>query len=653
MVGTDDAGKVKNPTDLTLVLQDDNASAQQDIPEGVVATALQSLPLEEGTVVSPTLRSPSGPDAAQSICGGGLSTNSCGLQVKDAQPGVQCDICSQWFHNSCQSVSKAAYNALRRHSSVAFICSSCRLGIGAGSGQFHGDTGGMAGHDGSLPGSSLGRERGMEIAVERSIKPALLEQATQVDMGSLEREDSALHNNLMKRIEQLDTCVREHMAMVMRMLEAHREMNQAHADVISRTVREGSLQKVSYAEALKTTCQKMVSEIGKQCSNAVEKAQVVSDRKDDRKVAHAIDDFLDREKRRRNLVVHNLPEQAGDTKADRTRADQSFFSKMTRDCFRLETRPVSSFRVGGGTGRDGPNRPRLLVVTLESEDVKHSVLRNASLLKGTEQYSNVYITPDLTYQERQQRRELRAELERRRSQGETNLVIRRGRICVTQTFERQLQTELTANDGRGGRAAGGGPGAARARSVADPVGLGSRDAAGGSRPDQTVISSCPAWEGHGGAGILDQVASLPGSGQCDRAGPASGQVYSETAVKTVETGEVIGGRTLAGEQSAYRPEVRAQDRAGTGNGSLQLSEDVSRARPPTIAGLPGVRSGSRDHDAPLTVHAASDATGGNIGEAFRGGVDTVDRSGGEFSSQQSDGEQRGEGRVQHPMQHPA
>ena len=91
----------------------------------VVASAISTLPLDVGTVISPTLGKPS-VDLDSSTCNGGPGNATCGLDVKDDQQGVQCDICGRWSHAICQNVTKAAYNALSKHNTLAFICDACR-----------------------------------------------------------------------------------------------------------------------------------------------------------------------------------------------------------------------------------------------------------------------------------------------------------------------------------------------------------------------------------------------------------------------------------------------------------------------------------------------------------------------------------------------
>ena len=61
------------------------------------------------------------------ICNGGPGNMTCGTPVTDTDLGVQCDLCRDWFHTNCQSVSKYAYNALAKHDkTLSWLCFDCK-----------------------------------------------------------------------------------------------------------------------------------------------------------------------------------------------------------------------------------------------------------------------------------------------------------------------------------------------------------------------------------------------------------------------------------------------------------------------------------------------------------------------------------------------
>ena len=75
-----------------------------------------------------------------------------------------------------------------------------------------------------------------------------------------------------------------------------------------------------------------------------------------------------------------------------------------------------------------PNKARLSIITLDTPRAKHDLLCLAPQLKGTDKWSNIYLTPDLTKAEREAERKLREQLAARRAAGEANITIRKGKI---------------------------------------------------------------------------------------------------------------------------------------------------------------------------------------------------------------------------------
>ena len=102
-----------------------SAEAASGQGRGMIAAAINMLPVDVGTSVSPTVFRPSLGNGSN-ICCGGPGNTACDLEVKDGQQGVQCDLCGNWYHAFCQDITKGAYNALKKHEILSFICDSCK-----------------------------------------------------------------------------------------------------------------------------------------------------------------------------------------------------------------------------------------------------------------------------------------------------------------------------------------------------------------------------------------------------------------------------------------------------------------------------------------------------------------------------------------------
>lgn len=145
-------------------------------------------------------------------------------------------------------------------------------------------------------------------------------------------------------------------------------------------------------------------------------------------VLSEVEEKLDRERRRLNLLIRNIPENTANV------------SKFIEDMFEdEELHNVSITSVerlgrirnarGNGTGDNAYVRP----VKISCQDMKSKweiLALNKKLRVSNKGYQNIFIDPDLTAQQRSKDKELRQELKRRKENGEENLIIKKGEIIV-------------------------------------------------------------------------------------------------------------------------------------------------------------------------------------------------------------------------------
>ena len=175
---------------------------------------------------------------------------------------------------------------------------------------------------------------------------------------------------------------------------------------------------------LKGACSDVISKVSAKVSAIPQAALYQSANKDKQNMAQVFDDFLDKDKRKNNIVVHNLMESEGNSFKEKTEQDIRLFQDMVKDVFHLNVVVARAFRAG----KKIENKNRLLIVTLDTPGVKHDLLRLAPQLRGSEKWGRIYLTPDLTRTEREAARKLREELAARKAAGECNISIRKGKI---------------------------------------------------------------------------------------------------------------------------------------------------------------------------------------------------------------------------------
>ena len=335
--------------------------------------------------VSSLSRSSSDTGSEGAICSGGPN-KVCGNPVKDGDAGVGCDKCHEWFHTACQGIPKPAVKALEKFECLAWLCTRCKSDL-------------KDKHKRTLPRQN----EYLELTINQ------LEKMLQTHMELVSSS-----------VQAQEKLVQEQTSMLEKSKEMCKNIASDQLKTMESTFRQ---QTASYADAVKGTCTEVTKMVQSQIAS-LPKPSSDRNNKVAQDLSRALDDHLDREKRKANLVVHNLPEQDGSSLSERSENDITLFTAMLREVMKINVSASKSFRVG----KRHTDRPRLLIVTLDNPASKHDILRYAPQLRNSDTYGNIYISPDLTQKEREANKKLREELSSRRKAGESNLVIKGGRI---------------------------------------------------------------------------------------------------------------------------------------------------------------------------------------------------------------------------------
>ena len=132
-----------------------------------------------------------------------------------------------------------------------------------------------------------------------------------------------------------------------------------------------------------------------------------------------VDELIDRENRKFNLVIRNLPETA----EGGGEVDKNHFKSL---CSTLDLN-VPSFTVTR-IGKKIEGKYRVLLVRLPDLATKRQILSKSVQLRSKTTWKEVYVNPDLTRSERETQKLLRDELKARKEKGESDLIIRGNRI---------------------------------------------------------------------------------------------------------------------------------------------------------------------------------------------------------------------------------
>ena len=161
----------------------------------------------------------------------------------------------------------------------------------------------------------------------------------------------------------------------------------------------------------------------------------------DVKVNESLSEIHEKEKRKLNLVIVNLPESQGTSAEDFKKNENTKIQKLVKEIVPEKNIQIKNHVRLGQKNIGNKNQPRLLKITVDNEETKKELLsKAANINRNSDSKNKVYINPDYTAKEREIFRHLRQELKERTGKGERNLIIRNGKI-VERTFVKETEDE--------------------------------------------------------------------------------------------------------------------------------------------------------------------------------------------------------------------
>ena len=138
------------------------------------------------------------------------------------------------------------------------------------------------------------------------------------------------------------------------------------------------------------------------------------------------------EAKKNNLVYFGIPECEDESPEAKIEHDrEQFITTNNEEEANFDDNIITDmFRVG----KKGA-KPRPIIVKFQDYKTKNRYLKNSANLKEVNG-EKIYVNPDFTPKQREERKNLVKEMNRRRDNGEKNLVIRNNKIVEKQNFQR-------------------------------------------------------------------------------------------------------------------------------------------------------------------------------------------------------------------------
>jgi hypothetical protein len=177
---------------------------------------------------------------------------------------------------------------------------------------------------------------------------------------------------------------------------------------------------VNELERKNTSLERQLSVTIPHIDDKIKEIQAVKHEKDNEN----LNEIEQRLVRRSNIIIFGVDEQTAGSVEERKSRDSAIVEELLH---KLDVR----ITITNGIQRLGMQRPnwsRPIKVCGLDESTRSVVLRKSKSLRLHDKYKGIYINADLTPMQQKESKALREELNRRRSAGETDLVIYRGKI---------------------------------------------------------------------------------------------------------------------------------------------------------------------------------------------------------------------------------
>lgn len=142
---------------------------------------------------------------------------------------------------------------------------------------------------------------------------------------------------------------------------------------------------------------------------------------DNKTFEEIVDEIRNRESRRSNLLIFNIPESNNASASDRMTSDSESVARILQTVSMTDISDIKPFRIGK---YESGRKPRPIKIKLPEPSTVVDILKKAKLLKNNVEYSGVSLSRDRTPREIAHYKEVKQELDARLATGETDIVLR-------------------------------------------------------------------------------------------------------------------------------------------------------------------------------------------------------------------------------------
>ena len=298
----------------------------------------------------------------------------CKKKTKVDEDGIQCELCDNWFHAKCEGIPKELYAALQlsNDTGVMWYCASCKVTV-------------------------MKIMKSMNALTERQIK-------AEADISVL-KEFKVRSELFMCTTENNMKVIKESQENITNDLKMHRK---EFEERVQKKI-EKSLEEVERNHKKEFDNEKQVQKEIKAVDNVQLLDQMLTDR---------MKEEDEKRKRTTNLIVFGIIEEDGLDNIAGKQLDNTHLQNIRKQ-LKLDEKVFEGMEFKR-LGKKKSNAVRPILITVKNEKTKWFIISKGKLLRENKEYEKVFITPDLTQQERQLELELKKDLANRREESKKN-----------------------------------------------------------------------------------------------------------------------------------------------------------------------------------------------------------------------------------------
>jgi len=310
----------------------------------------------------------------------------CSKTVADKDMGIECELCAVWHHAGCVDISVEVYRALSKIKEAHWFCKKCNESAMI-----------MLKTVGKLE-ERVNRIEERQIKTETEIDVKI--QAVTEEMKTIKADIQGQSRELELIKMELKNEVKVELAHKSQDLLVMKQEMQNLAVTIGSV--EGEIKEEIHEVKTKSLADIMKEEMEKSLGNMASEIQTVKSNLHETK--EEAEEQRDKERRRNNIIIYNIPESSADRADGRTKDDISFCLRMFNNVLQAGVSDedlAQVFRLGRRD--DNATSPRPLLIQLVSYAQKNIIMESLYKLKHAEQqFKSVVVTHDLTKTERDQ-----------------------------------------------------------------------------------------------------------------------------------------------------------------------------------------------------------------------------------------------------------